>query len=253
MEFRILNCIRTIDNLNVDEANSLGYGIELQDFVEPNLKVEEKKLLLSKYSLEFQKLIGLKALHGPFLDLKPSSPDLLIREASRMKYAETLDIAEYLKVDYVIFHSQINPYLSLPSLRKLNARQAADYWKEALSKTKYKGIILLENIFEETPDMLKELLDEINDERVRVNLDIGHLRLGKSKLSEWVQSLNKYLAYIHVHGNDGRYDTHMPPTDADIFELASALADHNVSPVLALEYKVKDMESELKRYRQIVS
>lgn len=253
MEFKILNCIGTIDRLNVDEANRLDYGIELQDFVEPNLKVEEKKMLLARYSAELGKLKGLKALHGPFLDLRPSSPDLLIREASRMRYAETLDIAEYLKVDYVIFHSQINPYLSLPSLRKLNARQAADYWKEALNKTKYKGIILLENIFEETPDMLKELLDEIGDERVRVNLDIGHLRLGKAPLIEWVDSLKDHIAYMHVHGNDGKFDTHLPPSDKDIAELAEALEANGVNPVLALEYKVNDMESELKRYRQIVS
>lgn len=253
MGLRILNCIKTIKELNVEEANKLGYGIELQDFVEPNLTIEDKKILLSEYSKQFAKLNGKKAIHGPFLDLKPSSPDLLIREASKMRYSETLDIAAYLNVDYVIFHSQINPYLNLPSLRKINAQQAAEYWGEALKNTKYKGIIVLENIFEETPEMLKELLDEISDERIRVNLDIGHLRLGKAGLREWIESLKGYISYIHVHGNDGIYDTHKSPTDREIQELLSLLEEFGISPSLALEYTVLDMGAELKRFGQINS
>lgn len=248
MSYRLLNCISTHESLNVEEANRLGYGIELQDFVEPNLTVEEKKRLISAYSRDLSLLKGLKAIHGPFLDLKPSSPDLLIREASRMRYSETLDIAAFLKVDYVIFHSQINPYLNLPSLRKLNAKQAAEYWQEALRLTKYKGIILLENIFEETPDMLTELLEEISDERIRVNLDIGHLRLGKASLNEWISSLAEWISYIHIHGNDGKFDAHQAPTDGEIDELVTALSRNKIEPVLALEYSVMDMESELRRY-----
>lgn len=248
MSYRILNCISTHESLNVEEANRLGYGIELQDFVEPNLTVEEKKRLISAYSRDLSLLKGPKAIHGPFLDLKPSSPDLLIREASRMRYSETLDIAAFLKVDYIIFHSQINPYLNLPSLRKLNATQAAEYWQEALRLTKYEGIILLENIFEETPDMLTELLEEISDERIRVNLDIGHLRLGKASLNEWISSLAEWISYIHVHGNDGKFDAHKSPTDEEIDELMTALSRNKIEPVLALEYSVKDMESELRRY-----
>lgn len=248
MSYRILNCISTHASLNVEEANRLEYGIELQDFVEPNLSFEEKKRLLSVYGSDLSLLKGPKAIHGPFLDLKPSSPDLLIRDVSRRKYSETLDIAAFLKVDYVIFHSQINPYLNLPSLRKLNAKQAAEYWQEVLRLTKYKGIILLENIFEETPDMLAELLEEINEDRIRINLDLGHLRLGKASLDEWVSSLAEWISYVHVHGNDGKFDVHHAPTNEDIDELMTSLSKNDIEPVLALEYNVKDMESELRRY-----
>lgn len=248
MSYRILNCISTHESLNVEEANRLDYGIELQDFVEPNLSFEEKKRLISIYSRDLSLLKGPKAMHGPFLDLKPSSPDMLIREASRRRYSETLDIAAFLKVDYVIFHSQINPYLNLPSLMKLNAKQAAEYWQEVLMLTNYEGIILLENIFEETPDMLAELLEEISDKRIRVNLDIGHLRLGKASLDEWVSSLAGWISYIHVHGNDGKFDVHQAPTNEDIDELMTAISRYGIEPALALEYNVRDMESELKRY-----
>ena len=248
MSLKILNCIKTVEELDVVDANRLGYGIELQDFVEPNLTVSEKKKLLSIYGKELSMLTGPKAIHGPFLDLKPSSPDLLIREASRMRYAETMDIANFLKADYVIFHSQINPYLNLPSLRKLNAVQAAEYWNEALSTTKFEGTILLENIFEETPEMLLELLREINNDRVRVNLDIGHLRLGKTSLREWIYSLRDWISYIHVHGNDGKFDIHHQPNDIEIEELIGILNELEIYPALALEYPVTDMGSEIKRY-----
>ena len=41
---KIVKCIRQIAELNVDLFNGLGLGVEIQDFTEPNLSEEDKKI-----------------------------------------------------------------------------------------------------------------------------------------------------------------------------------------------------------------
>ncbi|MGM0396853.1 MAG: sugar phosphate isomerase/epimerase family protein [Bacillota bacterium] len=248
MNRKILNCIRTINELDVEAFNRVGCGVELQDFVEPNLTDAQIEKLIEEYGNKLTELDGLKAIHGPFLDLKPSSPDKDIRKISQIKYGRTLQIAHKLDVDYVIFHSQINPYLNQQFLRDLNNRQAAAFWRSLMGLSPYKGRVVIENVFEESPYMLKELIDEINHDRIAVNLDIGHMNIGYCSLREWVEVLGDYVEYVHVHGNNGIEDQHITPTDQRLQSLFSALDENDVNPVLALEYKVLDLEKELGRY-----
>jgi sugar phosphate isomerase/epimerase len=111
MNRRIVNCISTIKELDVEELNRSGCGVELQDFVEPNLSKEDVEMLIDGYKNRLAQVKGIKSLHGPFLDLKPASPDKEIRRVSQIKYRRTLEIAHELDVQFVVFHSQINPYL----------------------------------------------------------------------------------------------------------------------------------------------
>lgn len=250
MKRSMLYAIFTVEELNVEKLNSLDMGVEIQDFVEPNLSKEEKDILTNKYSQELQGLRNIKAMHGPFLDLKPASPDKLIREVSYDRYLSTLEIGKKLKIDYLIFHSQINPYLNEPFIRDLNNRQNRDFWLKVLHEAGgYDGIILLENIFEETPFMLKELVETINLPNIKVNLDIGHAKLGKVGLETWIRELKDYIYYIHIHSNDGKYDKHERPSKKEIEELYTLLDKYNINPVLSLEYKTDNLEEEIKRFR----
>lgn len=250
MKRKILKAISTIDDLDIRELKILNIGVEIQDFVEPNLSQDEIQQKINIYKEKFKELNSIKALHGPFLDLKPSSPDKMIREVSYIRYLNTIKIANELQMDYIIFHSQINPYLNQPNLRRLNNIQAKEFWKKILDDGKdYKGVILLENIFEETPQMLKELIETINLPNIKVNLDIGHAKLGKVDLEDWIKELKDYIDYIHIHSNDGLYDTHESPNTEEIGKLYYLLDKYNINPVLSLEYKVGDLEKELKKYQ----
>ena len=249
MKRNILKTISTIDDLNIKELEALNIGVEIQDFTEPNLSIDEIDLIVGKYVKEVESFNGLKALHGPFLDLKPSSPDKLIREVSYNRYFNTMEIAKKLQIDYLIFHSQINPYLNQPSIRKLNNLQNKEFWERILKDiSDYKGMILLENIFEETPVMLKELIEAIDLPNIKINLDIGHAKLGKVDLEEWIKELKDYISYIHIHSNDGLYDLHQGPSVEEVERLYYLLDKYNINPVLSLEYKVSDLKEEIKKY-----
>ncbi len=245
---KIVKAISTIDELDIDLFKNLNIGVEIQDFTEPNLRDVELENLLVSYGALLENFKGIKSLHGPFLDLKPASPDLKIREVSYKRYLDTLKTAEKLAIDYVIFHSQINPYINIPSLKSLNNKQAKEMWENLLVETDFKGIILIENVFEEGPSMMKEYMETLELNNIRVNLDIGHARLGRSSLEEWISELKDFISYIHVHSNDRQYDRHEIPSVYEIENLYYLLDKYKINPVLSLEYKARNLKEEIKKY-----
>ncbi len=245
---KIVKCVNYVEQLEMDDFKMLEIGIEIQDFTEPNLNESEVRSVIKKYKVAFQGFEGIRSLHGPFLDLKPSSPDLKIREVSYDRYLNTIKYANELDMDYIVFHSLVNPYLNEPSLRKLNNVQSKEFWDRVLSEINFKGIILIENIFEESPEMLKEYIDEINRPNIKINLDIGHAKLGKANLERWIDVLRNDIAYMHIHTNDGIIDQHQSPSKEDIRKLYELLDKYNLNPVLSLEYDAKNLADEISKY-----
>lgn len=245
---QIVKCIKQIGELDVDLFNRLNIGVEIQDFTEPNLSIEEKRLIIDKYKNKFRDFKGIKAMHGPFLDLKPSSPDLMIRQVSYKRYLDTIHVASELDMDYLVFHSQINPHLNEPFISNLNNIQAKEFWDRILEETDFKGTIVIENIFEESPKMLKDYIDVVDFPNIRINLDIGHAKVGKTSLEDWIVSLRDHIAYMHIHSNDGIHDQHRELEHEEIMHLFGLLDKYKINPILSLEYKIDDMEKEINKY-----
>ncbi|WFA10005.1 TIM barrel protein [Tissierella sp. Yu-01] len=247
----ILKCINTINDFHKYDYDKLNVGVEIQDFTEPNLTNMEIEELVKRYKELFRDFKHTKALHGPFLDLKPSSPDEEIRRISYNKYLRTIKIAMELDINYVIFHSQINPYLKEPNLMELNNLQAREFWHSIAEEIiDYKGIILIENIFEETPEMIKDLIETIDLPNIKINFDIGHARLGTVTLENWIKELKDYLAYIHLHSNNGVFDLHCIPSDIEIMALNNLLNKYSLNPVISLEYMSDDVSVEIELLRR---
>lgn len=245
----ILKTVRDIDEFHIELFQRLDIGVEIQDFTEPNLTRKEMVSIIDGYRKVFSRFEGIKALHGPFLDLKPASPDLQIREVSYKRYLNAIYAAEQLGIDYIIFHSQINPSLNEPFIENLNNRQSKEFWVKILKETGYRGTILVENIFEESPEMLKKYIETVNMPNVRINLDIGHSKLGKVDLEYWIRELRDYIEYIHIHSNRGVYDEHISPSTEEIEKLYFLLDKYDIDPLLSLEYKIEYLEEEIGRYR----
>ena len=117
-----------------------------------------------------------------------------------------------------------------------------------MNKIDYEGLILIENIFEESPKMIKEHIEEINRDNIKINLDIGHAKLGEVELEEWIMELNDHIEYMHIHSNDSAYDKHESPSSEEISNLYTLLGKYNLNPVLALEYDIGNLKNEVKRY-----
>lgn len=250
MNREILKTVATMDNLDISELKTMKLGVEIQDFTEPNLSLDEKRKIVKFYKKELKEFNGIKSIHGPFLDLRPASPDKEIRKVSYKRYLDTLKAAVEIDVDYIIFHSQINPYLDQPWMNDLNNNQHKESLIKLLEEVAdYKGKIIIENIFEEEPRMLKELIQTIDLPNVKINLDIGHAKLGKVSLEEWIRELKDYIVYMHIHSNNGLYDMHSMPSKEEIDELYILLDKYKINPILSLEYKMENLEEEMKKYR----
>lgn len=250
MDRKILKCISTIDEFDLEKFQSLDIGVEIQDFTEPNLSDENIIDLIKRYKELFSQFKGIKSLHGPFLDLKPASPDLEIRRVSYNKYLRTFRAAKELDMDYIIFHSQINPYLNDPYLMELNNIQTREFWHKILEDIgDFRGTILIENIFEPTPDLIKERVEKIAIPNIKIILDVGHARLGDVSLEQWVRELKDDLAYVHLHSNDGIHDQHIIPREIELLALKSLFNKYSINPVISLEYRSDNPSREIEILR----
>lgn len=253
MGLQLVKCISTIDEFNPIKFRQLGIGVEIQDFTEPNLDYEKIRDIVDGYKRLLKDFPYIKAIHGPFLDLKPASPDMDIRRVSYNKYFNTLKIAQELDVDYVLFHSQINPWLDEPYIKALNNSQNKLFWQDILENfVDFKGTILIENVFEPDPMLLREYIETIDLPNVKICLDMGHAKLRTNKpLNRWVEVLREYVAYIHLHWNEGLYDEHSKPEDENIKYIKDLLKKHYISPIVALEYDIDCLEKEIERLNSI--
>ena len=86
------------------------------------------------------------------------------------------------------------------------------------------------------------------DIKVKVNLDMGHAKVGKASLEDWIISLKNHISYMHIHSNDGLYDQHQPPNTKEIKTLFYLLDKYDIQPIISLEYKINNIEEEIKKY-----
>lgn len=251
--YKIIKCISDIRHFHKEKYIQLGIGLEIQDFAKPDLLDEGWEERVEEYKKTLDGFSNTLSLHGPFLDLKPVSPDKKIRQASYERYILTLKIGKKLDVDYIIFHSQISPWIKEPKIKELTNRLNKEFWNGILREMEdYKGIILIENVFEEDPIFIKDLIDTIDLPNVKVCLDIGHAILeSKSGLEDWIRILNKRIEYIHLHWNNGIYDEHNRPSNKNIAFIIKLLDKYNINPIIALEYHIDNLDEEIKRIGDI--
>lgn len=249
MNYKIVKCINNPKDFSKKLFEDLGIGIEIQDFASPNLLDNGWENRLIEYKDLTKNFKGVISLHGSFLDLNPSSPDNKIREITWDRYIHSLNIAKKLKAKYIVFHSQINPWLKDPEIKIIKDKRAGMFWRKVINNYDIK--ILIENVFEDDPKELVNLIDEIDHPNIKICLDIGHANLSKeTQIKDWFDILGDRIEYIHLHWNNEVYDEHNMPTDFNLKYFNKLLKEYEISPIIALEYEVEDVAREVDRVRE---
>lgn len=157
------------------------------------------------------------SIHAPFMDLSPAAIDLKIREVTVQRYSDILDFAAILKPSVVVFHSGYEKW-KYDHKTDVWLEGSIETWRPLNRKAEDIGVkIAIENIYEDEPENLRLLAEEMASENFGLCFDAGHFNLfSKITLSEWLDKTGRFIHELHLHDNDGTSDDHSAIGDGNI-------------------------------------
>lgn len=237
---------RPLDEL-VPLLQRFNCGIEIQDYCNPDNFGSPTFAETLRTSIPGSVSLS---MHGPFSELSPATRDKEIRRITSLRMAETLRIAKVLKAERVIFHSGFVPK-TYPA--KTWVGNSVAYWRELIETNDPSIDIHIENVYEDDWTILADLVDQINDPRVTVCLDIGHVNANsRHALTEWILNLNTRIGYVHLHNNFGTHDDHNGLMNGTVVmdETLHLLRQEAPGAMLSLETFAESPEVQMKWLRQ---
>ena len=185
-------------------AREYGFGLELAEFCTA-WNMDEKFIHVD--SVVKKKLEGIprSLLHAPYNELFPCAIDKKARALAAERYRQATDLATRYGSRKVIIHGGYNPRIYFPVWY---VKQSALFWQDFLRSDP--GVeIVLENVLEDDPRWLLDIVAAVDDPRLRLCLDIGHVNAYSSvPLTDWLVLWAPYLSHLHIHNNDGSRDAH---------------------------------------------
>ena len=151
--------------------------------------------------------VGKRVLHGPFNELFPCAIDPKARALAAERYRQAIALAVGYGAEKVIIHGGYNPRIYYPIWY---VEQSIGFWKAFLADAPNVTIVL-ENVLEETPEMLLDIVRGVDHPQLKLCLDVGHVNAySPVPVSQWIDRYGSRLRHLHIHNNDGSADTHSP-------------------------------------------
>jgi sugar phosphate isomerase/epimerase len=195
------------------EKNS--FGLEIIDFAYPNVLDAKYKGLLVRYKKKLKNNMKLLSSHAAFIDLYINSPDPAIKKVSQERAIRNMEIAKRLGARYVVFHTNSLPQIRKKAYHENWVNTHAEFWKKITKK--YKITVLLENMWDENPDMIASVVEKVGSKYLKVCFDTGHCNVfSKVPMESWFRKLGKNIVYIHINDNNGNEDSELPPGAGNI-------------------------------------
>lgn len=209
------------DRANLEESikfiEEQNCACEYNDFFLANILDDQKKQMeiiesYAKVRSDFSK----DTMHGAFLDVTVHSSDAKIREVSELRVRQSMDIAKEMGLRGVVFHTNrlygFRDAVYLKNWKETNKRFFANIC-EAYPKQQ----IFMENMFDEAPDVLCGLAEEMTAYgNFGVCLDYAHATISDVAAEEWMRMLAPYVRHMHVNDNDLKNDLHAAVGDGNI-------------------------------------
>lgn len=220
-------------------AEKYGIGIEIDEFCtavnmegenfEPMDQDVKKKMASSHRHI----------LHAPFNELFPAAIDPLALKLAHQRYNQSYELARRYGISRMVVHSGYVPYVYV---KCWFLWRSADFWKRFMDDKPDDFHIMIENVLEDEPYTLSELISNIDDRRVTACLDIGHANcFSVLDLTEWVETMGPCLGHVHIHNNNKSYDAHAPLGEGniDMNLILNSLMQHASANIT---YTVENME-----------
>lgn len=185
-------------------ARRWGFGIEIaeyctawnmdDDFLETDAQVRKELEGISR-----------RVFHAPFNELFPCAIDRKARLLAAERYRQAIELAKNYGAEKVIIHGGYNGWMYYP---EWYTEQSVQFWKQFLKEDP--GVeIVLENVLEEDPAWLLDIIRSVGNPRLRLCLDVGHVNAySKMPVMHWLELCGSEISHLHIHNNDGSWDTH---------------------------------------------
>lgn len=186
-------------------ARTYGLGVEIADFcTAQNLDSNRKDITAVVRNVTW----GIKHIvfHAPFNELFPSAIDPKARELAWYRYRQSIKAAQEYNAQTLVIHSGYAPSFYYDCWFE---EKSIEFWQQFMNKLPVGMIVCLENVLETRPEPLLHVLEGVNDPRLRICLDIGHVNVySKVPVTRWLEQLAPWIAHFHIHNNFGERDTH---------------------------------------------
>ena len=130
-----------------------------------------------------------------------------MRQKTLACFDRVYQIALSIKSRHIIFHHNYDPSACSKSTW-VNCSKT--FWQNYLKDKTAEIQIHLENIMDEGPQLISEVVRQVANPNLNVALDIGHVHAySKTSLLRWIADLGTQIGYVHLHDNHGRDDDHL--------------------------------------------
>ncbi len=177
-------------------------------------------------------------LHGPFMDLVPGGIDPMLLTATRKRLARFFEIIPIFEPANVVCHTGYDPCHYRELWTEWLSSSIAT-WKPCVAHAERFGFnLLLENVYEESPEVHSALFEAIPSDFFGFCLDVGHHNVfADGSFEKWIDTFNEKIMEVHLHDNDGEADTHwaIGAGNVDFGSLFQLMRKKGLTPTIALE------------------
>jgi len=242
----------------IDFARDNCYGIELTSFAFPWILDGDLETIVQSYRTALKDFDNDVAIHGVFMDMITASRDTKIVSVARERVLQNIGIARRLEAKIVDFCSCFNPCIatSTPSYTGGYTERQIKFWSEISHSMADSNLTMVfENLWEPQPEIVEHVLDGVDSENFRANLDTGHVNIySRIPVERWVEVLRDYLSYVHLNDNCGDYDSNLAPGDGNIKwdRFFDALKQYGLKPRICLEVEAYKDQSKLENTKRAI-
>jgi sugar phosphate isomerase/epimerase len=234
------------------------YGLEITSFALPWILDGNWETLLKSYKLALKDFDNEISVHGVFMDMITVSRDDKILGIVRERIINDINIAEQLGAKIVTFCSCFNPSIAMSATGYVEGykQRQIKFWTQILdSITNNQITLVFENLWDPKPELVKDIIDGVNNEKFKALLDTGHVNIySQVPIERWVETLADHLAYVHLNDNNQDSDSNLAPGDGNINwnEFFNALGAYGLKPRICLEVEAYGNRSKLENIKRSI-